>query len=477
MERVLTAKQMRDADNYTINTLGVGHDELVMRAGTAVANEIIKKFQGGRVLVCVGKGNNGEDGKIVAKILKKVHGFYVATIDVSNGIFKIFDKKFDIIVDCIFGTGLNRQVEGKYYTAIQKINQSGSYVISCDIPSGLNADTGFPMGIAVKANMTICIQEYKLGHFLNDGIDYCGKLILKDIGISVWEDEYVKMFTDKNLKEFFPKLKRNVHKGCFPKVAIIGGSINFIGGTILSYNGLASLKVGCGYCTLAVPKSLAGIYATACPECTITPINDNDGKIKYDENALNSLLNYDSIAIGMGLGVSGDVYRTICFLLENYTGKLLIDADALNSLSAYGVDALLNKKCKVVITPHIGEFARISQTNKEIIMADIINSALDFSNKFNVITVLKSSCSVITDGKETFINKTGCSGLAKGGSGDVLSGIILGMLGKDNVPLQSAVAGAYLFGRTSEVASSNSNDYCLVATDVINAMPKVINSL
>ena len=204
MERILSVKQMRLADAYTIEKLGIPEQVLVERAGNAVAEEIVKRFKGGRVLVCVGKGNNGADGKVVADILGKIHGFSVYTVNVYNGIFKVFEQPFDIIVDCIFGTGLDREVEGKYKTAIEKINNSGAHVVSCDIPSGINGDTGTAMGIAVKANLTVAIQEYKLGHFLNDGPDYSGEVVAKDIGISVWEDECYHKISDEEAVKYFP---------------------------------------------------------------------------------------------------------------------------------------------------------------------------------------------------------------------------------------------------------------------------------
>ena len=169
MERILSVEQMRAADDYTIGKLGISSDILAERAGRAVAEEITRRFRGGRVLVCIGKGNNGKDGAIIASILSQLHGFSVKTLSVSNGIFKLLDMDYDIIVDCIFGIGLNREVEGKYKTAIEKINLSGAFIVACDIASGLNGDTGKPMGVAVKADLTVAIQEFKLGHFLNDG--------------------------------------------------------------------------------------------------------------------------------------------------------------------------------------------------------------------------------------------------------------------------------------------------------------------
>ncbi len=475
MERILTAAQMKAADKFTIENLGISEHILVERAALAVCDEIFKKFSGGRVLVCVGKGNNGKDGQVIAKILASKHGFSVASVNVYNGIFKIFDKKFDIIVDCIFGTGLNRVVDGKYKTAIEKINQSHAYVISCDIPSGLNSDTGEIMGSCVKANMTVAIQEYKLGHFLNQGLDMCGRLLLKDIGISVWGDDYVKKINDEEVKVFFPSMNRNVHKGNFGKVAIVGGSKNFCGGVRLSHNALCALKMGCGYSCLAVPESLINVYSPYANECVIVPVKDNDGYITYDENALRELLKYDAITFGMGIGCSKYVYESLVFLINNYTGRLVIDADGINALSEFGIDVLLEKQCDIILTPHVGEFARLLKAKSHLILSDIILYAKDFARKYNVVIAVKSASTIITDGDEVFINTTGCQGMAKGGSGDALSGIIAGLLTKAKPVLDTAAAGCYLFGRAGEIAVKRSNDYCLITSDIIAALPQTIN--
>ena len=285
MERILTTAQMRAADEYTIKNLGVAEDVLVERAGKCVADEIKKRFFGGRVLVCIGKGNNGADGRIIANELSKTHGFTVTTLTVSNGIFKLFDKKYDIIVDCIFGTGLNREVDGKYKTAIEKINSLGVFVVSCDIASGLNGDNGRVMGVAVKANLTVAIQEYKFGHFLNDGPDYSGEVVAKDIGISIWGDDYAKRFNDSSVAKFFPKRPRNVNKGCFGRACVIGGSKSYTGSVILSTSALCALKMGVGYANLAVPESLFNAYVGKVPEALLTAITDKDGNIIFNEKS------------------------------------------------------------------------------------------------------------------------------------------------------------------------------------------------
>ena len=477
MERILSVTEMRAADEYTINTLGVAEDELVFRAGKAVADEIIRRYHGGRVLVCIGKGNNGEDGKVVAKLLSGKHGFTVSTLTISNGIFKLFDKKYDIIVDCIFGTGLNRQVEGKYKTAIEKINSSGAIVVSCDIPSGLNGDNGQVLGVAVKAQLTVAIQEYKLGHFLGEGPDYCGRVVAKDIGISIWGDDFVKRFNDESVSKFFPRRARHVNKGCFGKACLIGGSKKYSGSVLLSANSLCALKMGVGYVNTVVPESMFAAYVGKVPECILTPIKDKDGFAVLDEKTLNSILNYDSIAVGMGMGCDINTHEIISYLLENYTGKLLIDADGLNALAKFGKDCLKNKKCTVILTPHVTEFSRILGKDKTEIIVNPIETAKEFAKEYDVIVLLKDAVSVITDGEEVYLNTTGSPAMAKAGSGDVLSGLIAGILARTNESLLATVSGAYLFGKMGECAEKEQNEYTVVATDLIDALPKVINNL
>ena len=478
MERILSSKQMRIADDYTINTLGVPSDVLVERAGEAVADEIKKRFRGGRVLVCVGKGNNGADGRVVAKHLSMIHGFSVTVMNAQNGILKLFDKKYDIIVDCIFGTGLSREITGKTREIIEKINQSGAYVVSCDIPSGVNGDTGAIMGVSVKANLTVAIGEYKIGHFMGDGIDYSGEVILRDIGISVWDDNVYHRYTNEDVARFFPHRKRNVHKGCFGKAGVIGGSIDYPGSIILSSNSLCALKMGAGYSYLGVPKSVFDKYLGVNPECILKLISDNDGKMIYNEDNLNPFLSLDSIAIGMGMGVSEDVYKIISYFLSNYKGVLIIDADGLNSISKYGVDVLRKKSCSVVLTPHVGEFCRLIKANKDEIMCDIIDKCKGFSKEYDVITVVKNATSIISNGESVFINTTGNSCLAKAGSGDVLSGIISGVTSRNKDDILGAVlSSTYIFGLAGEIASKKLNEYTVTASDVICCLTDAIDAL
>ncbi|MBQ8197595.1 MAG: NAD(P)H-hydrate dehydratase [Clostridia bacterium] len=477
MERILSVLEMRNADSYTINTLGIPSEILVERAGQALAEEIIKKFLGGRVLFCVGKGNNGNDGKVASRILSQKHGFSVALFDVEKPDFSLFDNKFDIIVDCVFGTGLNKEVTGDYKKIINLINESNAKIVACDIPSGLNGDNGLSMGACVKADLTVAIQEYKTGYFLNDGPDYCGEIIKKDIGISIWGDYFVNRLQNADVSTLFYVRNKNVNKGNFGKTAIVGGSKNFPGSVLISSLGLSALKMGTGYVTLVVPNCIYNAVAGKVPECIINVFNDNGNSIVFDKIALDSLLKYDYIAFGMGATVSDDVYSCIKYLLSNYKGKLLLDADALNSLAKYGVDVLLAKSCNVVLTPHIAEFARLLGVDKSVVMQNPINLAKEFAEKYGVTLVLKSATTVITDGNTVYLNTTGNSSLAKGGSGDLLSGITAGLLARNNNVTFTCACASYLMGLASEIATKNGNEYTVTATDVINALPQAINSL
>ncbi|MBQ6922951.1 MAG: NAD(P)H-hydrate dehydratase [Clostridia bacterium] len=477
MERILTVAEMRAEEINTIASLGVPTSALIERAGTALAEEIRKRFKGGRVLVCIGRGNNGEDGKILAKILSGIHGFSVATFNAEVGFYKIFEKKFDIIVDCLFGTGLNREVTGRYKTAIEKINDSGAFVVSCDIPSGINGDNGRVMGAAVKADLTVAVQEYKLGLFLNEGIDYSGEKVAKDIGISVWTENCVHKLTDKDAAALFPKLPRNVHKGNFGKTALIGGSKNFSGSVSLSKAALLSYKAGVGYSELAVPDCIFAGLVGVDPECILTALPTDGNGIKFDESALKKLLKNDVLAFGMGAGVTEDVYNSLSYLIKNHTGRLLIDADGINTLAVYGKDVLKERSCEIVITPHIGEFCRLSGRDKDGVLADSIGAAKEFAEEYGVTVLLKNAVSVITDGRKTVLNVTGDSGMAKGGSGDVLSGFTAGLLCRKEEPWYCAAVSAYVFGKAGEIAMKEQNSYTMTASDIIRALPKAINSL
>lgn len=496
MEFILSSKQMKEADLYTIDS-GISSLELMEKAGHAVYKQIISRYnyKNGRYLVVVGKGGNGGDGFVVARLLYE-NKYDVTVLDINDSYSqeclinkKIYkgktinqikeNIKYDVIIDAIFGVGLNTNIKDKYLKLIEYINrQTEAKIVSIDINSGLDADNGLTMPTSVKSNLTIAIQEYKLGHFLNEGQDCYDELIKVDIGIKASTyDCVVKTLNKDDLKELFPKRKRVSNKGNYGRVLLIGGSKELNGAILFSHQALCPLLLGAGYSTIGIPKSLHNIYALKNLENTYLLFDDENGFIKYDKKTLNRALKYDVIAIGMGIGISKEVYEIIGYLLSNYKGNLLIDADGINTIAKYGIDILKDHLCNVILTPHLKEFSRL--INKEIhdFKAKYLAEAEDFAKKYNINLVLKSNVTVITNGKENYLNINGNPGLAKGGSGDLLSGIIAGMLTRDKEIILECAASCYILGRAADLAILDINEHSLLPSNVVQYIPKVINEI
>lgn len=463
--RALTNAQMREADEYTIINLGVPSEVLMKRAGIAVADEVektVKEIDAAEVLVVCGTGNNGGDGFVCAQELLN-RGISVKVYAVEGKLSADCAREKErykgrysghicgaIIVDCIFGTGLSREVSGEYARITNEINSSGVFVISADIPSGLNGDNGLVLGTAVKADKTVAIAEYKTGMFLNDGIDYCGEVVLKDIGITCPRDDYAAVNCGEELPKFYKARKRNTHKGSYGSANIIAGSEKYYGASVLATE--AALRSGCGFVKLTSDEKLKFALLSKFPQ--VIYIDSPD-------------LTADAIAVGMGGGVGEELYAKIKYLLENYEGKLIIDADGLNSLARYGVNILKNKKCEAVITPHLKEFSRLTGLSVEEICENPVGYAQEFAAEYKVTVLLKSSASVICDGRNTAINVRGTTALAKGGSGDMLAGFTCGCLARGMGAFEGAYCAAQTIGLAAEIASKDYTDYCVTAKEII----------
>ena len=232
-----------------------------------------------------------------------------------------------------------------------------------------------------------------------------------------------------------------------------------------------------GYVNLAIPNSLYNIYAGKFAEITYTCLDDDDGNVVFNSDNLLDVLAYDSVCIGMGMGVSLQVYKIVCYLLENFKGKLITDADGLNSLAKYGVEVLKNKKCSVVITPHVKEFERLSNNTVSDILKNPVVLSQTFAKEYGITVLLKSSSSIITDGFSTFVNYTGCAGMSKGGSGDLLSGLCAGVCAKQDNLVEAVAVSAYLFGKAGEFAQGLQNEYNVTPSDVVKVLPSIVNSI
>ncbi len=462
--KVLTNKQMRECDNYAIKVLKIPSKTLMQRAGEAIADEaqrVAKRLNKDDILVVCGTGNNGGDGYVCAEELRKrglnvkIYAFE-GTFSPDCEAFKKWSKcsylqhiTGSIIVDCIFGTGLDREVSGEYAKIIEEINASGAFVISADIPSGLNGDNGLVCGCAVKADLTVAIAQLKVGMFLNDGMDYCGEIVLKDIGIPAPEKGFIEIPEDGQIKNFYPTRKRNSHKGTYGTATIVGGSEKYAGAAALSLGG--ALQSGCGYVKLVSSDYVKNLLVAKFPQ------------VIYSEVDLSS----DAIAVGMGMGSTKETYNIVVDLLKNYRGSLIIDADGLNSLSEFGAEALKEKNCKVIITPHIKEFSRLVKLGVKDILKDPVELARKFSKEYNVTVLLKGAASVICEGDRIALNVKGTTALSKGGSGDILAGFMCGCLARGLSLFDAALCAAYTLGDAAEISSNEKTDYCATANDII----------
>lgn len=472
MKIILSNGQMRAADSATI-AAGTPSEELMARAGAAIAQEVERAYRERKahsVLVVCGTGNNGGDGYVCARLLsERLGGVSVYAVEGRFSADCLRERQRyngrysrhicgDIIVDCLFGTGLARAVEGDYARIIEEINASGAYVISADIPSGLSGDNGRVMGTCVRADRTVAIAYLKLGHALADGTDMCGEVTVKDIGITAIQHS-VGCAEDADIAAFFPPRRRNTNKGSFGSCQLVAGKC-YAGAAVLSLS--AALLSGCGYVRAVADEhakyALVGQYP----------------QVIYDDGVN---LSVGAIACGMGMGCSRETYELTRYLLGNYGGKLILDADSLNSLSEYGKDCLKGAKCGVLITPHPLEFSRLTGKSVAEISDDPVGCARQFAAEYGVTVHLKGCVTITTDREKSVLVTRGSSVLARAGSGDMLSGLMAGFAARGVGLFDSAVCAQYVLGGAAELAGEQCGEYCATAQDVIKNIKTFVKSL
>ncbi len=492
MIKTLSSAQMRACDRYTIDTLGVPSLTLMERAGGSIAAETQKVFSAlgvNEALVVCGGGNNGGDGFVAARLLQeagadvqilcmaeKFSPDCAAVKEKFKGeiLQRMPRRRYPVILDCIFGTGLSRPVEGTELSLIRFINAAGAFVISADIPSGLNGDNGLVMGECVRADLTVAVGGYKHGLLLNDGGEYCGAVVAAEIGIDTSRAAGAYIAEDKDIAAFFPERKRNSHKGTYGKVSIIAGSRAYSGAALLAAS--AALRGGAGYVELCVPSGLFSVYAGKLPEVILTSFSGEDA-FRYCEENLEKVLSGQCVVAGMGMGASFETYKMVKYLLERYTGRLVLDADALNALARYGTDILKEKKCAVLLTPHIKEFSRLSGLTVKEISERGARAPQEFSAAYGVSVLLKSAVSVLCGEEKIFFNVRGSACQAKGGSGDVLSGVIGSLAAQGRSVTDAALAGSYLCGVAGELCEQELGQYSVTAGDAIAHIPAALRHI
>lgn len=492
---------MKEADRNAIELYDIPSTELMENAAEAVASTAVKFLaQEERAVVFSSTGNNGGDGIAAACNLIQ-EGFPVSvylignrekmtadTREMAQRLYALGGEILDfpddgkiwidfsgvgVIVDALFGIGLNRPLEGAALRAVQMINSSGVPVVSCDIASGVDADTGAILGDAVRAAVTVSFSMAKVGHFASPGCACCGELCIVDIGIP---GEFVTgcgiravMAEDLSI----PPRKRDAHKGDFGKILVVGGSIGYTGAPTLCAK--AALRTGAGLVSLGVPEPIYGITATKNDEAMPFPLAaDSSGRLSVDAipAIMEKLSDMNAAVVGPGLGRGEEVTKLVFRMIMESEQPLVLDADALNAL-AENTDILLAAKSLCILTPHEGEFARLLGRPVE----NRIGDAFEFAMRYKCIVVLKGQATVIAyPTREIYLNTSGSPALAKGGTGDVLSGVIAAMLCR--LPAREAVITAvWLHGRAGDICEERFGENGVLATDVIHAIPEAMQEI
>ncbi len=511
--KLALSDEMNKIDEYIMNDIGIPGAVLMENAGGIVAQQICDDFDNLKnVLIISGVGNNGGDGFVIARRLHE-KGVNVKVIVVGQPkemqsdaqlyfqiiktlglpIYNINDagavsqlEKIipvqDVVVDALFGTGLSKPIEGFYAMIVEVVNRLSKYIFAVDVPSGVDSNSGQILGVAIKANKTISFIYPKIGNIMYPAADCCGELLVKSIGVGTdfipTETMKYNVITDDLARKLIPPRPKDSHKGTYGTACVIAGSSGMTGAAILTCK--AALRCGLGLLKLYIPESLRHLITMSIPEAVIVPIEEmRRGVVSLSQidYIVSNVGESSVVAVGPGCGVSGEMSEMIRRLITELDNPLIIDADGLNAL-AKNVDWLNEKKSQIILTPHPGEMARLLDTTIEEVMLNPIDTATSFAKKYGVIVVLKSSRTVIANPSgEVYVNVNGNTGMATGGTGDVLTGIITGFIAQGLSLYHAAILGVYIHGSAGDEMSVSKGEFGLVATDLVEGMPYAFRKL
>lgn len=495
MRYLLTGKQMLEADQYTIEHIGIPSMVLMERAAiqtVEIMEEENVNFK--HVLVVCGSGNNGGDGYAIARLLH-LKGHRVSIYFVGNeskrseenklqkkiaDYYKIpvkqelENEEYSVIIDAIFGIGLSRNIEGRYQEIIAKLNQMSGFRVAVDMPSGIQDETGKVMGIAFQADLTIAIAFAKRGQVLEAGNPYVGKLRIANIGVYIdavsVDEEITYCYDFDDFQAEFPKRKPNSHKGSFGKVLLIIGTSGMSGAAYLCAK--AAYAVGAGLVQIYTHEDNRVVLQEMLPEAIVSTY------LEYNEEQLKILLEWaDVVGIGCGLGMTETTDKLVKNTLLYAEVPCVVDADALN-LIAKDMAILQNRKQQLILTPHMKEMARLLSCDIRELQQNKIEYLHAFVKQYGVTCVLKDARTLVKNKeKNMFLNLTGNCAMAKGGSGDVLTGLITGIIGQKADIYDAACLGVYLHGKAGDYARDKKSQYSVLAGDIIDNIGEVLEQV
>ena len=505
---LVTAEEMREIDRQTIEGIGIPGIVLMENAGSSVAKKIKELVPNtAKVIILAGHGNNGGDGFVVARHLGNqgydvetwligdirkcshdtlinfhalVHSGYKMKFwdEKNDNLLKIHMDDADVIVDALLGTGAIGELREPFGDIVQFANEKKALRIAVDMPTGVNSNTGEVGETVFSADYTITFALPKLGQFLYPGASYVGELIIADISIPsiIYRtiDQKNHLINHQMVKDLLPKRNKNSHKGIYGHALLLGGSKWMPGAPTLAT--LAALRIGAGLTTIAVPDSIQSMVFNHVPEAICLGLPETF--TGYFALSSLELLNfeegkYSAIGVGPGLGIWDEGRNWLIKILKSTSQPLVIDADGLNLLTD-DLDLLKARQGPIILTPHPGEMARLLKKDTSYVEKNRVQAAIHMSITYKVYTILKGANTIIaTPAGEIYLNTTGGPELAKGGTGDVLTGIITGLLAQKLEVKDAIILGVYLHGLAGSLASSPSN-YSTLASDVIDKIGSAI---
>ena len=495
MLHILNGKEMHACDKKVIFERKVSSLALMEKASLCVSNYMksicTKKDVVG--ILC-GPGNNGGDGLAVARMLfdegyhvlvylccevekfsKDEKAQYDSAVAYEVPFAASLDElqTCDYILDGIFGTGLCRNIEGKYKDIISEVNDFSGKKIAIDIPSGVFADDGRILGCALKCDATVTFAFYKKGQLLYPGKDYCGEVILCDIGISenILEEKMGDLtFEKEDFLELYPERKNDSHKGSFGKVLVIAGSKDMVGAAY--FCGKASYLMGVGLVKIFTHESNKSALGTLLPEAILSTYDN-----RLDEDKLYSDLEWADVVV-MGSGMSRDPLadKILKCVFDHVSVPMVVDADGLNLLAKHK-NLLKRPHLEIVLTPHLGEMSRLVDEPVSYIKENLLSVAEEFSREYNVVVTLKDSTTIVARPYlQSFLNMTGNSGMATAGSGDVLAGITAGLMALGIHSEDAAPMAAFFHGMCGDFALEKKGGASMMASDILEGIPFILQS-
>ena len=506
--KVVTAAQMQEIDRIAIRERAIPGLALMERAGRAVADEALERFEPDSVIILAGKGNNGGDGFVAARWLSKagvrcklflfgdpseLKGDALAHYrqmppEIDSQVRSSAEglaselASCDLVIDALLGTGARGAAKGLLGEAILAMNASATPVLAVDIPSGLPSDGAAPEGPCVRAAATVTMGLPKVGMLLHPGIEYTGTVTVNDLGFppDLIESPQLQLnvFGPDEIGSFLPDRPRNGNKGTFGKALILAGSPGMTGAAVLAAR--AAGRSGAGLILCGVPRELGPVFDQLLVEAVKRPLpSDSEGRFDAAsiEAALQLAEEADAVALGPGLSTQPGVAEFVAALVERYRGPLILDADGLNVLGREPA-ALRRRSGPAILTPHPGEMGRLIGKSAAEVQCDRLGVARSFAARYNIIVVLKGAQTVIAepDGQAT-INASGNTGLAKGGSGDVLTGLVAGLAAQGLSPARAAQVGVFLHGLAGDLAARRIGVRAMTPGDVIDSLGEAFQTV